>query len=185
MHNIKNYYKNVIKYDLINKFFYEKTIEIPRLHKVSITFSCKTGDLKEIASSFLALELIARQKPKITTIKKSNLLLKLRNGHPIGCKVTLRKNKMLNFVAKVLIDILPRLKNFQGFDLKKIHKTNSSIFSFKLNEMFSFPELENHFYLFNNLTSININIILKSSIKQELTFVLESIKLLTHKNKQI
>jgi large subunit ribosomal protein L5 len=97
MTSFENYYINIIKYDLVNKFYYKNHKKIPKLNKIILNFNCKNINFKLLISSIIALELITTQKSIITSSKKSNITLKIRKGNPIGCKVTLRKEKMYFF----------------------------------------------------------------------------------------
>ena len=82
---------------------------------------------------------------------------------------------MFEFLSKTLFEIFPKQKNFKGFNVNK--KIKKSIFSYELTNSFSFSELEDHYYLFNNLPKLNITIVIDSSkTKEELLFILKSIK---------
>lgn len=175
MHFLEKFYNKTIKYELINKFHYKKVESVPKLKKITLNFGCQTADMRQLSSSLLALELIANQKGRMTKTNFSNILFKIRKGNPTGCKITLSKFQMFNFLAKLLFEILPRLKSFTGLTLHK--KIQNNVFSFKLYEMFTFNELENHYYIFNNLPELNITITANSKTKQELIFLLKSFQL--------
>ena len=164
MHFLKKFYFKILKYDLINKFTYNNINEIPKLKKIVLNFSSKTANIKQLASSLLALELFTNQKGILTKTKKSNILLKLRKGNPTGCKLTLRKHNLFSFFGKTIIEIFPKIKNFNGFEINQ--KSKKNIFSYKLHDTFSFSELENYYYYFsikefyshiNSLTRKNLN----------------------------
>ena len=97
MNFLKKFYYKTLKYDLVNKFLYENTKIIPQIEKIILNFGCKTSDLKTLSTSTLALELITSQKGNLTRTRHNNILLKIRKGHPVGCKVTLRKKKSFEF----------------------------------------------------------------------------------------
>ena len=183
MHFLENFYFRNLKYELINKFLYNSTNKLPKLKKIILNFGCRTNDIKSLSSSLLALELISNQNSSITTTKRSNILLKIRKGNPTGCKVTLRKNKMSNCFSKILIEIAPKLKNFEGFTFNRKIKKNS--FSYELHDTFNFQELEEHYYLFNNLPKLNITLVTNTETKKELLFLLNSLKFPLKKKKQI
>ncbi len=172
MHNLSYLSNIILKYDLINKFSYKNIKKIPKLEKIILNFGCRTSEIRRLASSLLALELISNQKGVITTAKKANILLKVRKGNPTGCKVTLRKNNMLNFFSKITTEILPRMKNFDGFIIKQ--RFNEDAFSCELQDTFSFSELEEHYYLFNNLPKLKITFVTRCKNKKELIFLLKS-----------
>ena len=110
MHFLEYYYNNVIKFDLINRFNYKNLKNIPKLEKIVLNFGCKTFELKKLSLSLLSLQLITDKKGILTVSKKPNIVLKIRKGNPVGCKVILTKNLMYLFFAKLLIEILPKLK---------------------------------------------------------------------------
>lgn len=172
---MKTFYNKTIKYDIINKFNYKKINNLPKIKKIILNFGCKTAEIKQLTSSLLALELISNQKGILTKTKLANLFLKIKKGNPTGCKVTLRKKKMFNFITKININIFPRLKNFNGFSFNS--RTKKNTFSYDINETFSFYELEKQYYLFNNLSKLNVTIVTDCNTKKELTFLLKSFQL--------
>jgi large subunit ribosomal protein L5 len=172
MQFLENFYIKILKYELINKFLYYNTNQLPKIKNITLNFGCKTADLKELASCLLALKLISNKKGKLTTTKYSNIIFKIRKGNPTGCKVMLSKFQMFNFFSKMVIEVFPKLKNFNGFILSKKIKKNT--FSFEIYDNFSFLELENNYSLFKNLPKLNLTIILKSKNKLELIYLLKS-----------
>jgi large subunit ribosomal protein L5 len=171
--NFLNYFQTkTLKHDLLNKFCYKNINDLPKLKKIILNFGCKTNDMKQLATAVLALELITNQKGILTNSKKSNISLKIRKGNPVGCKITLRKKTMAKFLEKILLDIFPRIKNFNGLTASEYLKTNS--FSYELHNTLGFSELEEHYYLFNNLPRLNITVVTKTSTKEELLFILKA-----------
>ena len=168
-------YFKAYKYDLINKFFYKNTKKLPKFKKIVLNFNCKTTELKKLIFTLLALELITNQISTTTTAKKPNIILKIRKGNPIGCKVTLRKKTMFFFLTRIIIEIIPKLKNFQGLRIKK--KSNKNMFNYELNNTFIFSELENNYYLFNNLPKLSITIVTNAKKKEEMLYSLKLIRL--------
>jgi large subunit ribosomal protein L5 len=158
----------------MNKFFYLHIKKLPKFNKIILNFGCKAAEIKDVGSGMLALELLTNQKGVITVTKKPNMLLKIRKGNPTGCKVTLNKVSIYNFLSKIIVEAFPKMKDFKSFTLDKKMKTN--IFSFKLREMFSFSELEKQYYMFNNLPSLNVIVITNCEHFKELVFLLESFK---------
>lgn len=174
MHFLEHFYFKTLKYDLINKFVYHNTNNLPKLKKIILNFGSKTADIKELASSLLAFELIANQKGVLTTTNKSNILLKIRKGNPTGCKLTLQKYNLFNLFRKTIIEVFPKLKNFNGFTQNQRIKKN--VFSYEIHDTFSFSELEGHYYLFNNLPKLDITIVTTTKNKEELIFILRSLQ---------
>jgi large subunit ribosomal protein L5 len=174
MNFIENFYLNTLKYDLANKFFYKNTKDIPKIKKIILNFGCKTTDIKRLSACLLALELVASKKGMLTTTKKANIILKVRKGNPVGCKLTLRNKPMFSFLDKILNNIFPNTKNFTGIKLKKL--TNVKYFSYEFHETFAFKELEEHYYLFNNLPNLSVTLVTNTKKKDELIFILKSLQ---------
>lgn len=175
MHFLTKFYNKNLKYELINKFIYNKSSKVPELKKIILNFGCKTADLKQLSSSLLAIEFITNKKGRMTKTKKSNILFKIRKGNPTGCKIVLSKFNAYNFLSKLIVEIFPRLKNFSGFNSYKKIKKNAV--SYDLHETFTFKELENHYYLFNNLSRLNITIVTNTKNQKEMLFLLKSLQL--------
>lgn len=175
MNFLKQFYYKTVKYDLINKFSYKNTKELPILKKIVLNFNCKSIEIKQLSTCLLALELITNQKGLLIVSKKPHLSLKIRKGNPIGCKVTLKNSNMFFFLSKLIIQIFPKLKNFKGFIIKKKSKKNS--FSFELLDIFNFKELEDQYHLFYNLPKLNITLVTNSKTVEELLFIFKSFQL--------
>ena len=178
MNYFKNYYENIVQYDLINKFQYKNINKLPKLHKVVLTFGYKKSNLKQLIISLVALELISAQKPVFTTSKVSNVTLKIRKGNPVGCKITLRKNKLNIFLVKLINKFFCDTKLVQNNG--KINDTNISFsptLTFKLKNNLIFSELEIHYQIFKNLSNLNIILITNSKTSSEFLFLLKSHKI--------
>jgi len=174
MHFLDYFQSKTLKHDLLNKFYYKNINDLPKLEKIILNFGCKTNDLKQLSIAILALELVTNQKGILTNSKKSNILLKVRKGNPVGCKVTLQKKGVVRFLEKILFEIFPKIKNFNGLTVSRQIKKNS--FSYELHNTLSFSELEEHYYLFNNLPKLDITIITKTKTKEEFLFILKSLQ---------
>lgn len=175
MYLLEFYYKNIIKYDLINKFFYKNINELPEIKKIILNLKYKNNKLKNFIASLLALKLITKKKGLLTKTKSSNLFLKIQKGKPASCKVILKNIYLYNFLNKIITEIVPELKNFLIFKLKC---KNYNSFSFNLNIKKSiFFELKDYYHLSKTLTNFNINIITNTKTKKELFFLLRSFNL--------
>lgn len=172
MNFLKYFYNTTLKYDLINKFNYKTTKNLPKIKKIILNYNCKNTKLKNLASSFLALELISSKKGKLTLTQKSNILLKLRKGNPVGCKVILKNKQMFNFLEQNLNEILFKEKKSLKFNKKQTLKKN--FFSYEIYNKFNFFQLEKQYYLFNELEKLHINIVF--NLNKELLFILKSLK---------
>lgn len=175
MNVLENYYKKVIRYDLINKFSYTYLNEIPKLKKIILNFGCKTIEIKNIASALLSLELVTTKQGSLVKSKRSNLLLKVRKGNPVGCVVVLKKNDMYIFLLKLLSEVFSNLKDFKGIKVSK--RLGQTSFSFTLKDLINFKELEKQFYLFINLPPLNVTLVSNAKTKKELLYLLHSFKL--------
>lgn len=172
MHFLEYYYKNVIKYDLANKFIYKNINELPKIQKIILNFGNKNTKIKTFTAALLALELITTKKGILTKTKKPNLFLKIQKGKPAGCKVVLKKTLMYNFLNKFLIEITPLIKDFLIFKTKSRNFRN---FSFNLNnKKLRFSELNEHYHLSKTLSYLNISIISNAQTSKELFFLLRS-----------
>ena len=164
----RTYHQNFVNYDLVNKFSYKYIDKLPKIDSIIINLSLKKNDLKLLITYLAALKLITKQKGVITLAKKSNIILKIRQGTPIGCKLTLRKNKMFEFYLKLM--------NKSMLALEKKNVTQK-VFSFQVKDIFKFKELESNYQFFNSLRVFNININTKSNCKNQNSFLLHSFKI--------
>jgi large subunit ribosomal protein L5 len=181
MHFLEHYYHNIIKYDLINRFNYKNIKVIPKLEKIILNFGCKTFELKKLSPSLLALQLITMKKGKLTVSKKPNIVLKIRKGNPVGCRVILTKNLMYKFFTKLLIEVLPRLKNRTL--IKKLQSKNALTYNFE--NTLIFKELEKNYLLFNVLKNLQVTFLTNTKTNEELFFLLNSFKFSTEMTKNM
>ena len=172
-----NYFKILsekqLKYELLNKFLYKSTKNVPRLTKIILNFKFKTNNFINLATSLLVIEIISKQKAIFTLTRSSNIILKVRKGNPVGCKVTLSKKSALYFLDTFLNGVLPKSKN--TFYIPKILKNES--FSINFKELFLFEDLENKYYLFNNLNGLDITFVTNCVFKEELIYMISCLKI--------
>jgi large subunit ribosomal protein L5 len=139
---LKDMYKNEIVAGMTKKFGYKNVMEVPRLNKIVINMG--VGDAKENAKALDAavkdLEIIAGQKPIITKARKSIANFKLREGMPIGCKVTLRGDKMYEFADRLINLSLPRVRDFRGVNPNAFDGRGN--YALGIKEQLIFPEIE-------------------------------------------
>ena len=135
-------YKKEITSVLKKKYNYKNDLEIPKLEKVVINMGVGEAvkDSKKIESALNELAAITGQKPVVTKSKKANASFKLREGMPIGVKVTLRRNKMYEFVDRFINVALPRVRDFRGVNPKSFDGNGN--YALGLKEQFVFPEIE-------------------------------------------
>ncbi len=120
MSRLKDLYENQIREALKKEFGYKNEMEIPRLEKIVLNMGVgeATEDRKALDGAVKDLTAIAGQKPVLTRAKKSVATFKLREGMPIGCKVTLRKEKMYEFLDRLITTAMPRIRDFRGISGK-------------------------------------------------------------------
>ena len=137
----EKYNKEITK-NLKEKFKYKNNLEIPKLEKVVINMGVGEAvkDSKKIENASNELAAITGQKPIITKSKKANASFKLREGMPIGVKVTLRKNKMYEFLDRFINIALPRVRDFRGVNPKSFDGNGN--YALGLKEQYVFPEIE-------------------------------------------
>ena len=135
-------YKKEITNTLKEKYNYKNRFEIPKLEKVVINMGVGEAvkDSKKIEVAVKELTAISGQKPIVTKSKKANASFKLREGMPIGVKVTLRKNKMYEFIDRFINVALPRVRDFRGINPKSFDGNGN--YALGLKEQFVFPEIE-------------------------------------------
>ena len=139
---LKQQYNDVIKDALVKEFGYANTMQVPRLDKVVLNMGVGEGinDSKKVTAAAADLGLIAGQKPVITKARKSIATFKLREGMPIGAKVTLRKNRMYEFIDRLVNIALPRVRDFRGLNPKSFDGRGN--YSLGLKEHIIFPEID-------------------------------------------
>lgn len=139
---LKEKYDKEVVSALMEKLGYTNVMEVPRLEKIVINMG--VGEAKEntkvLESATADLELISGQKPILTRAKKSIANFKIRENMPIGCKVTLRKEKMFEFADKLMNVALPRVRDFRGVSTKSFDGRGN--FALGIKEQLIFPEVE-------------------------------------------
>jgi large subunit ribosomal protein L5 len=135
-------YKNEVIPAMINKFNYKNVMQVPKLEKIVINMACgdAVGNAKVLESAIADLTAIAGQKPVITRARKSLAAWKLRKGMAIGCKVTLRGNRMYEFLDKFMNIALPRVRDFRGVSSKSFDGRGN--YAIGVKEQLIFPEID-------------------------------------------
>lgn len=159
----------MLKQDFLTKFNYENSLQIPSLNKVVLNFGVSQSTLKSLLPSLAALLLISAQTPYMLPLKKPNIRLKVKGGVAIGCKVDLRGKQKILFFEKLVLYILPRLKNLQ------YTVTDNNIF-FKIDNLFLFKELEKEYDYFQDLPKLNVNLNFRAQTSLEVINFLSALK---------
>ena len=141
MPNLKEKYTNELRAPLQEKLGIQNVMALPKLTKVVINMGVgeAANDKKYLESAVQNLTAISGQKPVITKARKSVASFKIREGWPIGCKVTLRGNKMYEFMERLINIAIPRERDFRGLNSKSFD--NQGNYSFGIKEQIIFPEI--------------------------------------------
>ena len=141
MSRLQEEYKKNISSQMMSKFNYKNFYQIPKLQKIVLNMGVgeASQDRKKIEAAVEEMALIAGQKPIITVARKSIATFKIRTGMPLGVKVTLRGNRMYEFVDRLVTIALPRIRDFRG--LKKNCFDGRGNYSFGIKECTVFPEI--------------------------------------------
>ena len=138
---LRKKYDEQIAKAMTDKFGYKNVMEIPKIEKITLNMGVGEGsqDKKKVQTAAAEMELIAGQKPVITKAKKSIAQFKLREGMPIGCKVTLRRERMYEFLDRLITIAMPRIRDFRGLNAKSFDGRGN--YAMGLKEQLIFPEI--------------------------------------------
>jgi large subunit ribosomal protein L5 len=139
---LKKHYVDVIRPRLIKEFGYKNRMEVPLITKIVVNMGVgeAVSDTKKVTAAAADLALIAGQKPIITRARKAISTFKVREHMPIGCKVTLRKTRMYEFLDRLITIALPRVRDFRGLNPKSFD--GSGNFALGIKEHLVFPEID-------------------------------------------
>ena len=142
MARLKELYKTDVASALQKEFGYKNVMEIPRVTKITLNMGVgeAIGDKKQIENAVANLEAISGQKALVTKARKSIAGFKIREGWPIGCKVTLRGERMWEFMDRLIDIALPRVRDFRGINPKSFDGRGN--YSMGVKEQIIFPEIE-------------------------------------------
>ncbi len=138
---LRNKYDSEIAAAMTEKFGYKNKFEVPRIDKIVLNMGVGEGtqDKKKVQIAAAEMELIAGQKPVVTKAKKSVAQFKLREGMAIGCKVTLRRERMYEFLDRLITIAMPRIRDFRGLNPKSFDGRGN--YAMGLKEQIIFPEI--------------------------------------------
>ena len=138
---LKGKYDESIVAAMTEKFGYKNRMEVPKIEKITINMGVGEGtqDKKKVTIAATEMELISGQKPVITKAKKSVAQFKLREGMAIGCKVTLRRERMYEFLDRLITIAMPRIRDFRGLNPKSFDGRGN--YAMGLKEQIIFPEI--------------------------------------------
>ena len=173
MNRVKEKYESVVKANLMKEFNYSSVMEIPKIEKIVVNIGVgdATGNSKLIDDSVKELQQITGQKPVVTKAKKSIATFKLREGMPIGCKVTLRGERMYEFYDKLVSITLPRTRDFRGVSKNAFDGRGN--YTLGIKEQTIFPEI--NFEQVNRVRGMDIVIVTTAKTDAEARFLLKEL----------
>ena len=165
MSRLKTLYENEIRPQLTQEFNYRNIMEVPRLQSVVLNMGLGEAiqNIKILDNAVEELALIAGQKPVITRAKKSIASFKLRENMPIGCMVTLRRDRMFDFLDKLIHVALPRVRDFRGVSPKSFDGRGN--YTLGIREHIIFPEI--NYDKIDKIKGMNITIVTSSRTDEE------------------
>ena len=164
MARLKEFYKSTVVEELMKQFNYKTIMEVPRIEKITLNMGVgeAIADKKVMEHAVSDMTKIAGQKPVVTNSRKSIAGFKIRSGYPVGCKVTLRKDKMYEFLDRLVSIALPRVRDFRGLSAKSFD--NFGNYNFGVKEQIIFPEIE-----YDKIDALRgMNITITTTAKNEL-----------------
>lgn len=165
MNELQQIYKEKIVPSMMEKFNYKSVMEVPKIEKIIINMGVgdAVGNAKLLDSAVEELSLIAGQQPVITRAKKSIAGFRLREGMPIGVKVTLRGERMYDFLQKLIRVALPRVRDFRGVSNKSFDGRGN--YTLGIKEQLIFPEID--YDKVNKIRGMDISIVTTSKTDEE------------------
>jgi large subunit ribosomal protein L5 len=180
MNFLENKYKKEIIEKLNKKFGYKSVMAVPKITKVTLNMGVGKAvtDKKILTSAIADMTLISGQKPQTTFVAKSIAGFKIREGWPIGCKVTLRKKRMYEFLQRLIDIALPRVRDFRGLNNKGFDGMGN--YSFGLKEQIVFSEIA--YDKIDEIRGLDISITTTAKTNDEAEYLLRSFNLPLRKN---
>lgn len=161
---LEKYRKEIVP-QMMDKFGFGNKLEAPRLEKIVINMGVGEGqqDIKVIEKAMEELSLITGQKPILRRAKKAIANFKIKKGNPIGCKVTLRRTMMYEFLDRLISVALPRIRDFRGISQESFDEKGN--FSLGLTEQTIFPEID--YDKISRVQGMDITLVIKNSKSKE------------------
>ncbi len=142
MARLQSYYRETVVPELVKRFGYKSTMEVPRITKITLNMGVgeAVADKKIMEFAVGDMQKIAGQKPVVTKARKSIAGFKIRDGYPIGCKVTLRRARMYEFLDRLVSIAIPRVRDFRGLSSRAFDGRGN--YNMGVREQIIFPEIE-------------------------------------------
>ena len=174
MARLREFYKDTVVPELIKQFGYKSVMEVPRMEKITLNMGVgeAVADKKVMEHAVSDLEKIAGQKPVVTVARKSIAGFKIRDNYPVGCKVTLRRDQMFEFLDRLITIALPRVRDFRGVSGKSFDGRGN--YNMGVREQIIFPEIE--YDKIDALRGLNITITTTAKTDEEAKALLSLFK---------
>ena len=174
MARLKEYYKETVMPQLTQQFGYKSVMQVPRISKIVLNMGVgeAVGDKKLLDNAVSDMQKVAGQKPVITKSKKSIAVFKIREGYPIGCMVTLRHDRMYEFLDRLVTIALPRVRDFRGVSGRAFDGRGN--YNMGVKEQIIFPEIE--YDKIDKLRGMNITITTTAKTDAEAKALLSAFK---------
>lgn len=174
MARLHAYYNETVVPHLTEKFGYKSVMEVPRIEKITLNMGVgeAVADKKVMEHAVGDLQKIAGQKPVVTLSKKSIAGFKIRDNYPVGCKVTLRRDRMYEFLDRLVTIAMPRIRDFRGISGKSFDGRGN--YNMGVKEQIIFPEIE--YDKIDALRGMNITITTTAKTDEEARALLAAFK---------
>ncbi|HFC7357394.1 TPA: 50S ribosomal protein L5 [Neisseria meningitidis] len=174
MARLRKFYKETVVPELVKQFGYKSVMEVPRIEKITLNMGVgeAVADKKVMEHAVSDLEKIAGQKPVVTVARKSIAGFKIRDNYPVGCKVTLCRDQMFEFLDRLITIALPRVRDFRGVSGKSFDGRGN--YNMGVREQIIFPEIE--YDKIDALRGLNITITTTAKTDEEAKALLSLFK---------
>ena len=174
MARLKDFYNSTVVPELTKQFGYKSVMEVPRIEKITLNMGVgeAVADKKVMEHAVADLEKIAGQKPVVTVARKSIAGFKIRDNYPVGCKVTLRREQMFEFLDRLVTIALPRVRDFRGVSGKSFDGRGN--YNMGVREQIIFPEIE--YDKIDALRGLNITVTTTAKTDEEAKALLSLFK---------
>lgn len=174
MARLQEYYRETVVKKLKDEFNYSSIMEVPQISKIIINIGLgeATADKKVLDNALADLEKISGQRPVVTKARKSIAAFKVREGYPIGCKVTIRRARMYEFLDRLISVAIPRVRDFRGISGKSFDGLGN--FNMGIKEQIIFPEID--YDKIDALRGMNITMVTTAKTDKEAKALLSAFK---------
>jgi large subunit ribosomal protein L5 len=174
MARLQSYYRETVRPELMAQFGYKSVMEVPRIEKITLNMGVgeAVADKKVMDFAVSDMQKIAGQKPVVTKSRKSIAGFKIRDGYPIGCKVTLRAARMYEFLDRLVTIAMPRIRDFRGVSARSFDGRGN--YNMGVREQIVFPEIE--YDKIDALRGMNITITTTAESDEEAKALLAAFK---------